>query len=264
VVSSVPTISPAGARLPRIGEAAKAAWIDLYRVVRNLPRVWSVALAINIGLSVAALALGGNARDSIGGWVVSLLITVANSFLLTPYIIAVHRLIVLDEVAPSYVLRPSEPRFQKFFGWSLVLWACRLGLVAVFAVLSAFLLPILAPKGGYVPALMILTTAFVFLFCWAMVRLSILFPAIAVDAAGANWRNVIADTRGYAWRIFLIGLVASLPVVAMAIVLWSAVGRKNIVVIDEVIGLGSITLLVVIASRLYQRLGNRVNQPIAA
>jgi hypothetical protein len=55
VISSVPTISPTGARLPRVGEAAKAAWIDLYRVFRNLPRVWSVALAINVGLSLAAL-----------------------------------------------------------------------------------------------------------------------------------------------------------------------------------------------------------------
>jgi hypothetical protein len=31
-----------------------------------------------------------------------------------------------------------------------------------------------------------------------------------------------------------------------------------------VVGLSWITLLVVIASRLYQRLGNRVNQPMAA
>jgi hypothetical protein len=264
VISSVPTISPAGAQLPRIGAAAKTAWIDLYRVFRNLPRVWSVALAINVGLSVAALVLGGAARDSVGGWVVSLLIAVANSFFLTPYIIAVHRLILLDEVASSYVLRPNEPRFQKFFGWSLILWACELGLVAVFAVLSAFLLLVLGPRGGHVSALMILTAALIFLICWAMLRLSILFPAIAVDAAGANWRNVIADTRGYAWRIFFIVLLASLPLVAIAIALWLAIGHRPLVVIDEVVGLSWITLLVVIASRLYQRLGNRVNQPMAA
>src|SRR5262245_745037 len=54
VTSSVPTISPAGRRLPRTWDAAKAAWIDLYRVFRNLPRVWPVALAINFGFSVPA------------------------------------------------------------------------------------------------------------------------------------------------------------------------------------------------------------------
>jgi hypothetical protein len=35
-------------------------------------------------------------------------------------------------------------------------------------------------------------------------------------------------------------------------------------VIDSVDGILSMTLLVVIASRLYQRLGNRVNQPAVA
>jgi hypothetical protein len=58
VTSSVPTISPAGRRLPRTWDAAKAAWIDLYRVFRNLPRVWPVALAINFGFSVPARRIG--------------------------------------------------------------------------------------------------------------------------------------------------------------------------------------------------------------
>jgi hypothetical protein len=237
--------------------------MDLYRVFRNLLRVWAVALAIRFGLSVPALLMGGNARDSVGGWIVSIVIGVANSFFMTPYIIAVHRLIILEEIAPSYVLRPGEPRFQKFFGWSLLLWACELGLLGVFALLSAPMLLIL-PTASALFILITLTFATIFILCWAISRLSILFPAIAVDAAGANWRTVMADTRGYAWQILLIGLLASLPFVAVGIVLWFSVGRKTIPGIDEVVGLASITLMVVIASRLYQRLGNRVNQPAVA
>jgi len=267
VTSSVPMISPAGGRLPRTWEAAKIAWIDLYGVFRNLPRVWAVALAIKFALSVPALLMGGNARDSVGGWIVSIVIAVANSFFMTPYIIAVHRLIILDEIAPSYVLRPGEPRFQKFFGWSLILWACELGLLGVFALLSAPMLLIPnAPFFLITLILMTLTFAAIFILCWAISRLSILFPAIAVDAAGANWRNVIADTRGYAWPIFLIGLLANLPFVPVGIALWFSVGDGTAAaaVTDAVTGLASITLLVVIASRLYERLGNRVNQPEAA
>ena len=117
MTSSVPTISPAGRRLPRTWDAAKAAWMDLYRVFRNLPRVWAVALAINFGLSVPALLMPSNVRYVGVILAVSILGAVANAFLLTPYNIAVHRLIILDETAQSYVLRPREGRFQKFFGW---------------------------------------------------------------------------------------------------------------------------------------------------
>jgi hypothetical protein len=263
VISSVPTISPAGARLLRTWEAAKAAWIDLYRVFKNLPRVWAVALAISVGLSVLALLIDGNIRNSAVASIVGILIYVANAFLLTPYNIAVHRLIILDEIADRYVLRPREPRFQKFFGWWLILFACEKGIVVVFDLLSTPALLIL-PRTNSPFILITLTCAAVFLLYWGILRFSIVFPAIAVDAAGANWRNVIADTRGYAWQIFLIGLLASLPFGVVGVVLSLAVGRSTTLVIDEVLGLGWITLLVVIVSRLYQRLGNRVNQPTAA
>jgi hypothetical protein len=201
--------------------------------------------------------IDSTAWNRVGAWIVRVsLIGVGTAFFLTPYIIAVHRLIILDEIAPSYVLRPGEPRFQKFFAWSLILLAGRIALVVVFELLSAF----------GVGASFIASGALIFTLCWAMARLSILFPAIAVDAAGVNWRNVMADTRGYAWQIFLIGLLASLLLALVELPLWATVGRGTIVgaITDSVISIVSITLLVVIASRLYQRLGNRVNQPAVA
>jgi hypothetical protein len=64
----------------------------------------------------------------------------------------------------------------------------------------------------------------------------------------------------------LIGLLASLLLALVELPLWATVGRGTIVgaITDSVISIVSITLLVVIASRLYQRLGNRVNQPAVA
>jgi hypothetical protein len=209
--------------------------MDLYRVFRNLPRVWAVALAINFGFSVPALLMHGNVSTS--AWILTLLFAVAEAFLLTPYYIAVHRLIILDETAQSYVLRPREPRFQKFFGWSLILSAAMALLVLVFGLLLAFLLQVLALTGTLtgtnvlgigIGASFIAGCAFIFTSFWAMARLSILFPAIAVDAAGANWRNVMADTRGYAWQIFLIGLLASLPFLLLELPLWPPSGVEQL------------------------------------
>ena len=72
----------------------------------------------------------------------------------------------------------------------------------------------------------------------------------------------MADTRGCAWQIFLIMLLASLPFVVLAILfVATGVGRETVAidVIGAVLGLPWTTLWVVIASRLYQRLGYRVN-----
>ena len=175
----------------------------------------------------------------------------------------VHRLIILDDVAPSYTLRPRQLRFKKFFSWSLFLWACVGVFEVVFTLLFGFLL-LLSGGGAFFISIFVFP-AFIFIFsfilCWAMARLSILFPAIAVDAAGASWRNVMSDTRGYAWQIFLIALLASLPFVPVGIALWFSVGHGTVAAVtDGVLGIISITLFVVIASRLYQRLGNNVNQ----
>src|SRR4051812_3989344 len=42
------------------------------------------------------------------------------------------------------------------------------------------------------------------------IRTILLFPAVAVDAPGANWRQAMADTAGHAWDILFIMSVAML------------------------------------------------------
>jgi hypothetical protein len=256
---SVPRISQADGRPLRIRDAAKAAWRDLCQVIKKLPRVWTVALAINVGLSILALLMDGNGA---GTWVGSIMIGVANSFFQTPYIIAIHRLIILNEIAPSYVLRPGEPRFKRFFGWSLTFGMAP---VILFALLSVFPVLIIALTGTNAAAMgtsFIATSALIFAFCWAAARLLILFPAIAVDAAAANWRNTMADTKGYAWRICLIALLSILPFLPVEIVFGLAVGRGTVAgaMIKGLVNTVSLTMFVVIASHLYQRLGNNVNR----
>jgi hypothetical protein len=274
VTASVPSISPTGGRLLRVLDAAKAAYLDLYRVFNDLPRVWAAALAINMGLSIPGLLMDGSTRNGVGVWIVSAPTAIASAFFLTPYLIAVHRLIILDEIAPSYILRPGEPRFKKFLLWSLILWAGITALAVPLLLLSAFPQLILALTGANVGlgvtfvglgVTFIATGAIVFTGFWATVRLAILFPAIAVDAAGASWRNVMADTRGYAWRTFLILVLTSLPLVPVVIGTGLALGRGTVAgaMIDGAVGIVSSTLCVVVASRLYQRLGYHVNRSSA-
>jgi hypothetical protein len=223
-------------------------------------------LAISVAFSLVSMLLTGSSA------VVSILIGAANAFFLTPYLIAVHRFIIRDEVTPGYRLRPGEPRFQKFFGWSLILLAS----TSAFAILPLFV-SLLPARVGAAPIGFLVATAatlalvilvLVVLLLWAWLRLTIVFPAIAVDAPGVSWRSVMADTRGYAWQIFLIELLAGLPFLAMIVVLLIVfvmyrIERETIAI--EVIGTVLVfpwtTLMIVIASRLYQWLGNAVNTP---
>ena len=45
----------------------------------------------------------------------------AKAFLMTPYAIAVHRFIIVGEKTTNYQIALVEPRFRRFFGWSLAL-----------------------------------------------------------------------------------------------------------------------------------------------
>jgi hypothetical protein len=188
-------------------------------------------------------------------------------FFLTPYAIAVHRFIILGEKTTSYRIASTEPRFRRFFGWSLVL------LVLSSATQQSFDVDVVL--GGPVLALTVL--AFVF-----AIRAIVLYPAVAVDAPGANWRQAIADTRGHAWRILFIILGAILPLVIVALIVWIIVAGVAMSVLSFISGdaemgprslsamlfllylfvvvgmLFGYTLVVVIASRLYQRIGVRV------
>lgn len=50
------------------------------------------------------------------------------------------------------------------------------------------------------------------------VRTVILFPAIALDSSGAEWRNAQADAQGHSWSVFLVLVCTFLPAALIAIV----------------------------------------------
>jgi hypothetical protein len=102
------------------------------------------------------------------------------AFLMTPYAIAVHRFIILGEKTTSYRIAPAETRFRRFFGWSLAL----LMLVSTPAAISTLFEP--GPTRFVVLVVLSIAATLV------VIRAIILFPAVAVDAPGANWRQAMA------------------------------------------------------------------------
>jgi hypothetical protein len=185
------------------------------------------------------------------------------SFLITPFLIAVHRFILLHQATGQYALAPQEPRFLRFFGWSLV--------ITTLSLIPALLQSWLGALG--IPDLLTVMLTFVLLIgCFFLTfRLTILFPAIAVDAAGATAANAYADSKGNVWRIFFIFLLTMLPFVALALVLYflglisnaKDVSPLRIAgqILSAAIGVPVYALFVAVASRLFQALGERVNKP---
>jgi hypothetical protein len=101
--------------------------------------------------------------------------------------------------------------------------------------------------------------------------LTILFPAIAIDAPGATAANAYADSKGNVWRIFFIFFLAILPFIAIALGLFflglistaTNISPLKIAgqIVSDIIGVPAYALFVAVASRLFQALGERVNQP---
>lgn len=107
-----------------------------------------------------------------------------------------------------------------------------------------------------------------FALCVLFTRVTILFPAIAVDAPGADPGHAFEDTKGHGWYIFFLFVIPFLPsllvlacIGGLAIFLQPLAGRILLLPLAGLTGVMWLTMAVVLASRLYQSLGNRLNQP---
>jgi hypothetical protein len=182
--------------------------------------------------------------------------------LLTPILIAIHRFIILDEITKTYAIPLGEPAFRRFFAW-----------LFAFEVLAGFPLDFLGALQALNVTLTASTIGFVATLVVAvalMVRLSILPPAIAVEAPGARLASALEDTKGSALRIFAIFFVAIIPWLVLDLAVFALIGRGIAVTgsVPGMIGLvfGGIlqtvllTLMAVIASLLFTALGTHVRR----
>jgi hypothetical protein len=153
------------------------------------------------------------------GEILSLAQQAIRSVLLAPILIGIHRFVILDEPARSYAF---PARGESAF-WTYVAWLFGLG------VLTGMPIDLL----GLMQALNVpvWTSTFIFIVLMGValilaLRLSILLPAIAVEAASIKPALALADTRGYALRILAIIMLATIPWLAVSIIGTWLIGRR--------------------------------------
>jgi hypothetical protein len=245
-------------RLP-IMRGVVLAYRDIVRVARAMPRLAGAVLVILLTFNLLEIVIP---RSWFELPLAEFVFGAARGFLLTPFLIAVHRFIILDEVTPRYILAPLAPRFLRFFGWTLVPALVLAAGSIIQYLLSAAELPARAVSLGAGVALIV--------GVFVILRLMILFPAIAVDAPGASARNAFADSKGFFWDMFFICLVAMLPLVVLTMLLvvlevplelrgtapalWTVLEVTDKTVVELV----AYPLYVAIASRIFHALGERV------
>lgn len=255
---------------PPILTALVSTYWDLYHALRAAWRSALVALAI---ATAGAFALVGGpllvTYDPVGQAIVRLFIMIALCGLLTPFFLSVLRLMLLGEPPALYAFEPLNPRFQLFFGWFAV--------SAVILGIPSLLLVLTTPSGPlyYVavppeaPAPLLIDAARI--GAWMLImRLLMLFPAVAIDAPGATWQNAVRDSSRHTWYILVVTFLALIPVgflITLAPSLGSLGGPLLVSRVAGVSLLAAAFLLVllvqaVVAARLYQAVGERLNAPL--
>ena len=232
-------------------DAVKRAYLDLRDVYEYLSGLAIMALVLALAVSATGFFLSG-LEFELFSQLVRLAVPIGFGFVTAPYLIAVHRFILLGKVTTRYDLELGDPRLQRFFGWTIVF--------ALLSAAPAMLFGIL-PLPGFMQGLLALGLAIAAVS--VTVRLIVVLPAVAVDSDRVTWEKAMADTAGYAGRIFLVCLAASLPVGLIAAIL-SAFSHGFgllafvVVLIQGAAGIIIASLLAAIAARLYELLADRV------
>jgi len=151
------------------------------------------------------------------GTAITLVEAAMRAFLLTPILIAIHRFIILDEITKTYAVPLSEPAFRRFFAWLFAFEVLAGFPLDFLGALQALNVTLTASTIGFVAALVVAVAL--------MVRLSILPPAIAVEAPGGRLASALEDTKGSALRIFAIFFVAIIPWLAVDLAVFALIGR---------------------------------------
>ena len=108
---------------PSVIRWAVTAWRDTAAAIQQIPVVLAVGALIVILVHVSAetLVLPNRAGTGSGRDLLVSILDLIEAFLLVPVAIAVHRFILLGERTAGYRLNPAEPRFRRFFLFTVVI-----------------------------------------------------------------------------------------------------------------------------------------------
>ncbi len=190
-------------RLP-VGPTIIAAYRDFGRLLSATPGLMLSEFVIMLASAVGADLVPERLWErELAGELLGLAQNAIEAFLLTPIVIAIHRFVILDKITRAYTLPIGEGVFGAFFGW---LFAVKILIGLPFAALG------LVEALKWPPQAIIAAFAVVLVAAFTLaLRLTILFPALAVGAPGANASRALADSKGHVLRIFAVLFLALLP-----------------------------------------------------
>jgi hypothetical protein len=254
------------AKPPIFGTAIQG-WRSTFEAISRMSALFITAVALMLILNAVSISLTPPPKQepSLAIQLLMYALEIVQGLVLTPVAIAMHRFVLLGEVTQRYVLNPSDPRFVKFF---LVSVAYQF-LIGIPSMLMMLALKNQDVTGG------ILAAVFAILFFVAVfvaVRILILFPAIAVDAAGAQWRNAYRDSKGNFWRTLLILTVTMMPHILVMMPFYFLLewpdgpglfGGAILSVVQSIFGVASLAACAAAASLLYVAWSERLRMPLA-
>ena len=251
---------------PSVIGSGITAWRDALEAAARMPVVFAIAIAAVIVLDVLSLPLfpvKPGEHSSPGLQLLGFIVGLVQGFLLTPVAIAVHRYVLLGELAASYQLNPADLRFRRFFLFTVV--------VQILMAFPGTLMVMAGYSSGFVAVIAgIVAIALLIVVVIVSLRTLILFPAIAVDAPGADWNNALQDAKGHSWRVFFIVIVVAIPAIViygpLYYWLWfpegpSFGGVAVLSVVQAVMGVLMIAAFAAMASRLYLVFSDRLGRP---
>jgi hypothetical protein len=235
-------------------------WVDLAATIRAFPLLSAVAGLACAATSLSNADLAAFEDPSVTTVSRALGMAVIEAFVTTPLLLAAHRLVILADTTSSPTTLVTR-RFWRFF-------------LLTAGILALLYMPVLLARWARATdaATMAVTVLGVIGSGATGLLLSLLFPAIAVDAPGATIRNAVADLWGKVFSIFCSGLLAFLPVAVAALIM----GRIQDTLVEDADGLrarltaapfdGLMTvttyvLLVLVASHYFLARANRLAQP---
>ena len=208
------------------------AWGALGQALRAMPRLFFSGALVTALLTFAAWKLQGRYHDMLSGapdslrdaidFGYTLAVAICDSIVLAAVAVPVHRLVLLDEKRDGVVALFSG-RVWRFAFWLVALQMC--GFVALLP------LPLLLQASPLETAAIVAAMiAFLIGLATVAIRLSLIFPAIAIDVPArgrlaASW----ALSRHHFWRIIVTGVFAMIPLLfAMLLVTLAASALINV------------------------------------
>ncbi len=256
----------AAAIKPPIFATAIEGWRATFEAISRMSPLFVTATVLMLVLNAVSVPLTPAPKQEPGLAIQLVMygLGIVQGLVLTPVAIAMHRFVLLAEVTERYQMNFSDPRFMKFFLVS-VAFQFLIGIPSTLVTLALKSEGVLGGIMAFVFGLSFFVAVFV------AVRILILFPAIAVDAAGAEWRNAYRDSQGNFWRTLLVLTVAVMPTLMLTmpayyLLAWpdgpGLLSGAVFIVVQSILGVASLAACAAVASQLYAAWSERLRMPL--